>query len=65
MKKESLISLRKKIGQSQEEFGTMLGISGTNQGQIENGLRKPSASYVINLMNKFNLTPKQIEKMFF
>lgn len=65
LKREKLIALRKGIGQSQEEFGKMLGITGVNQGQIENGLRKPSAIYIISLMDKFNLTPKEIEKMFF
>ena len=65
MKRESLISFREKIGQSQEEFGKMLGITGCNQGQIENGKRKPSAAYVLKLMKKFNFTPVEMEKMFF
>ena len=65
LKRDNLIEFRKTIGQSQEEFGRMLGITGCNQGQIENGLRKPSATYILKLMKKFNFTPVEMEKMFF
>lgn len=62
-KLEQLIALRKQVGLSQEEFGKLLGVTGTNQGQIENRKRKPSATYLLNLMKQFNLTPREIEKM--
>lgn len=64
MKRERLIELRQDVGQSQEEFGKIFGISGQNQSQIENGKRKPNANYILTLLDKFELTPNEVLEMF-
>lgn len=63
MKGNEIKSLRLSVGQTQKEFGNMFGITGENQGQIEKGIRKPSALYILKLMKKFNLSLEDMIKI--
>lgn len=55
MKREWLISSRKKLNLSQAQVAKMLGISRSFYNQIENGERNPSGKVALRIANFYDL----------
>ena len=53
------VSLRKTRGLSQEEMGSLLGVSGRTISRWENGTSVPSMVDIMNICREFNLSPNE------
>lgn len=54
--RNNLIDFRKKLGMTQDEFGEMFNLNKQQVSFIENGKRKGSPEFWLEVQKKFNLT---------